>query len=187
MWLIHMLRTLAIVHTEGFMNRKLTGHAITTDCHQLTLPYRHNCCCTHFESRTDQRCHVPHLWWAMPLWRGFPVVTCSDMRIFHDLNCHELGWNVSGHGLCKFSGEILGPCEILGFRGDEDSELKPSRLWPPCSVAVGYQRFGVARYLHLHGKWWCRRHGPPKRRYPTTTLHGVTTEKASTWVRYMFM
>jgi len=26
-----------------------------------------------------------------------------------------------------------------------------------------------------------RQHGPPKRRYPTTNLHGVTTQKTSTW------
>jgi hypothetical protein len=29
--------------------------------------------------------------------------------------------------------------------------------------------------------WRWRQHGTPKRRYPTTTLHGVTTQKNSTW------
>jgi hypothetical protein len=28
-----------------------------------------------------------------------------------------------------------------------------------------------------------RQHGPPKRRYPTTVLHGVTTQKTSTRIR----
>jgi len=27
-----------------------------------------------------------------------------------------------------------------------------------------------------------RQHEPPKRRYPTTKLHGVTTQKTSTWI-----
>jgi len=27
-----------------------------------------------------------------------------------------------------------------------------------------------------------RQHGPPKRHYPTTKLHGVTTLKISTWI-----
>jgi hypothetical protein len=31
-------------------------------------------------------------------------------------------------------------------------------------------------------KWRWRQHGPPKRRYPTTTLLGVTTQKTSTWI-----
>jgi len=30
--------------------------------------------------------------------------------------------------------------------------------------------------------WIWRHHGPPKRRYPTTTLHSVTTQKTSTWI-----
>jgi len=41
----------------------------------------------------------------------------------------------------------------------------------PCSVVVGYQRSG----------WRRKQHGRLKRRYPTTTLHGVTTQKPSTW------
>jgi len=31
--------------------------------------------------------------------------------------------------------------------------------------------------------WRRRQHGPPKRLYPTTTLHDVTTQKTSTWSR----
>jgi hypothetical protein len=29
---------------------------------------------------------------------------------------------------------------------------------------------------------WCRQQGPPKRRYTTATLHGVTTKKNSTLI-----
>jgi len=40
----------------------------------------------------------------------------------------------------------------------------------PCSVSVGYQRFGGPWCLHLQGEnGW----------YPTATLHGVTTQKTS--------
>jgi len=35
-----------------------------------------------------------------------------------------------------------------------------------CSDMVGYRRFGPRR---------CRKHGPPKRRYPITSLHDVIT------------
>jgi hypothetical protein len=44
----------------------------------------------------------------------------------------------------------------------------------PCSVVVGYQSLGGSS---------CRwgQHGPLKRWYPTTILHGVTTQKTSTW------
>jgi len=31
-----------------------------------------------------------------------------------------------------------------------------------------------------------RQHGPLKRRYPTTTLHSVTTQKTSTWIFTVF-
>jgi hypothetical protein len=41
----------------------------------------------------------------------------------------------------------------------------------PCSDVVGYQRTSPWR-------WW--QHDPPKRWYPTATLHGVTTHKTST-------
>jgi hypothetical protein len=44
-----------------------------------------------------------------------------------------------------------------------------------CSVAVGYQRFRAPF-------WRWKQHGPPKRRYPTATLHGVTIQKNSTWI-----
>jgi len=40
----------------------------------------------------------------------------------------------------------------------------------PCSVMVGYRRFGGLR-----------QYGPRKRWYPTTTLHGVTTRNTTTW------
>jgi len=37
----------------------------------------------------------------------------------------------------------------------------------PCSVVIGYQRFGDPWYLHLQGEGR-RQHGPLKRWYPTT-------------------
>jgi hypothetical protein len=39
----------------------------------------------------------------------------------------------------------------------------------PCSVVVGYKRFGGPRCLHLQGE--------VKRWYPTPTLRGITTQK----------
>jgi len=42
----------------------------------------------------------------------------------------------------------------------------------PCSVVVGYQRFGGP-------SWRWRQHGPLKRWYPTTTPHCVRTQKTS--------
>jgi len=48
-------------------------------------------------------------------------------------------------------------------------------LWVvmPCSVVVGYQRFG-------RPGWRWRQKGPLKCRYSTTTLHSVTTQKTLT-------
>jgi hypothetical protein len=43
----------------------------------------------------------------------------------------------------------------------------------PCSVVLGYQLVRGPYCLHLQG--------PLKRWYPTTTLHGITTQKNSTW------
>jgi hypothetical protein len=40
-----------------------------------------------------------------------------------------------------------------------------------CSVTVGHQRFRSPCCLHLQVERWC----------PTTTLHGVTIQKTSTW------
>jgi hypothetical protein len=34
----------------------------------------------------------------------------------------------------------------------------------------------------VSGRDAVRQHGPPKRWYPTTTLHSVTSQKASTWI-----
>jgi len=48
----------------------------------------------------------------------------------------------------------------------------------PCIVVVGYQSFGGPCCLHLQGDG--RQHGSPKRWRPTTTLHGITTQKTST-------
>jgi len=45
----------------------------------------------------------------------------------------------------------------------------------PCSVAVGYHRF------QWPSPWRWRQQCPPKRRYPAATVHGVTTQKTSTY------
>jgi len=42
------------------------------------------------------------------------------------------------------------------------------------STDVGYQRFGGPCCLHLQDASG-RQHGPPKRLYSVTSLHGVTT------------
>jgi len=42
-----------------------------------------------------------------------------------------------------------------------------------CSFVVGYQSFRCTCCLYFQ-------HGPLKRWYPTTTVHGVTTQKTST-------
>jgi hypothetical protein len=47
---------------------------------------------------------------------------------------------------------------------------------------VGYQRFRGPYCFHLHGK--ALQHTPLKRWCPTTTLHGITTEKTSTWITF---
>jgi len=46
----------------------------------------------------------------------------------------------------------------------------------PCSVVVGYQRFGGPCCLYLQGEV---QQGPRKRWFPTATQHGVTTQKTS--------
>jgi len=48
----------------------------------------------------------------------------------------------------------------------------------PYSVVVGSERFRGPCFFHFTQK--TEKRGPPKRRYPTTTLHGVTTQKTST-------
>jgi hypothetical protein len=42
-----------------------------------------------------------------------------------------------------------------------------------CSDVVGYQRFGSPSIFTSPSRW--RQHGPPKRSFPTTALHGVTS------------
>jgi len=59
-------------------------------------------------------------------------------------------------------------CEIWGFHGRENS----SRGLLGCdAVLLCYGRIS----------WRWRQHEPPKRWYPTTTPHGVTTQKTSTF------
>jgi hypothetical protein len=43
-----------------------------------------------------------------------------------------------------------------------------------CSDVIRYRRFVGSYYLKVEAA------GPPKRRYPTTTLHGVIPQKTST-------
>jgi hypothetical protein len=48
----------------------------------------------------------------------------------------------------------------------------------PCSVVVGYQRFGGQCCIYLQG-WTWRLHGPPRSSYSTTTMHGANTQKTA--------
>jgi hypothetical protein len=58
-------------------------------------------------------------------------------------------------------------CDILVFHSGEDSSrILGFRVVTPCSVAVGYQRSGGHCCLLLH---------------PIAKLHGVITQKTSTW------
>jgi hypothetical protein len=53
----------------------------------------------------------------------------------------------------------------------------------PRSVAVGYPRFRIPCCLVLQGEEWTSENW-----YPTTTLHGVTTQKTSTCNnKYLFI
>jgi len=92
-------------------------------------------------------------------------------------------------------------------------KIQVEALWvvTPCSVVVGYQRFGRPCCLYLQGEiwdsrftrrwkfksrlyelwrrvelwldtWGWRQQGPPKWWYPSTTLYGVTTQNNSTWM-----
>jgi len=61
---------------------------------------------------------------------------------------------------------------------------------------LAYQRFNFHLGLFYHivyvsrkreryavfSPWRWRQHGPPKRWYPDTTVHGITTQKTSTWI-----
>jgi hypothetical protein len=59
----------------------------------------------------------------------------------------------------------------LRFSGRWSFKSRSFGLWRR-NIAVGYQRFGGHRCLHLKGERW----------YPPTTLHGVTTQKTLTWI-----
>jgi hypothetical protein len=83
--------------------------------------------------------------------------------------------------LCVASQRVFNCCKRI-FRYDSVRKLldTPSYevevFWvvTPCNVAVGYK--------DCRGPWClCLQSGPLKRWYPTTTLHGVTTQKTSTW------
>jgi len=49
----------------------------------------------------------------------------------------------------------------------------------PCIGVVGYQRFrcSCCLYLQFTSPWRWKQYGPPKRWYPATALHGVTTRR----------
>jgi len=88
------------------------------------------------------------------------VVSCisSYMKIFESIDCNYSLLENKTHGI-KYC------------------FLQIQVLWvvTPCSVVVGYQHFKGP------SPWRWRQHGPPKR-YPTTTLHGVTNQKTSIWI-----
>jgi hypothetical protein len=56
----------------------------------------------------------------------------------------------------------------------------------PCSVVEFYKRFRDACCLDHQddqesSPWWCRQQAPLKRRYPSTGLHGATSQKTSSY------
>jgi hypothetical protein len=80
-------------------------------------------------------------------------------------------------------------------------QVEVLRILTQGSFVVAYQRFRVPCCFHLQGEvtggdlylchfspstvtspWRWRQHGPTKRLYPTTTLHGFTNQKTSTSV-----
>jgi len=62
-----------------------------------------------------------------------------------------------------------------------EMELMVCWFVAPCSVVVGYQRFGGPCCLRLQ-PWRWGKLCPPKRLYPTTTLHGATTQKTANYI-----
>jgi hypothetical protein len=63
--------------------------------------------------------------------------------------------------------------EQVTFEAFTEAMFQVEIFWvvTPCSVAVGYQRFGDPTPSIFRAKYTS---------YPTTTLHGVTTRKTST-------
>jgi hypothetical protein len=59
-----------------------------------------------------------------------------------------------------------------------ESQVEAFLVGTPCSVVVGYQRFGGTCCLRLPGEDGGSK-DLFKRWYPTSTLHGVTARKAS--------
>jgi len=72
------------------------------------------------------------------------------------------------------------PCEIWGFHCGEDSSRGPLG----CDAVLCCGRIPKFRRSMLtpSSGWSWRQHGIPKRWYPTTKLHGVTTQRTSTWM-----
>jgi len=67
-------------------------------------------------------------------------------------------------------------CEIWGFHGSEVSSHDLCVVMA-CSDVIGYQHFrGQCFLLHYPED------GPLKRWYPTTSQHGVRTQKTVTWI-----
>jgi len=51
--------------------------------------------------------------------------------------------------------------------------------WPEHAALAEEMNNACESVAGKHWRW--RKHGPPKRWYPTTSLYGVTTEKTTIW------
>jgi hypothetical protein len=70
---------------------------------------------------------------------------------------------------CRRSSHHLVTCNSLS------RTIPNANLWNRTTLVSQVEVFWVVT------PWRRRQHGPPKRWHPTTTLHGVTTQKTSTW------
>jgi hypothetical protein len=79
--------------------------------------------------------------------------------------------------LRKWSNTKIGP--LLKFEIFTAVKIQIEVFWVvmTCSFVVGHQRF---RGQCFTVRW--KQQDPPKRRCPTIILHGVTTQKTSTWI-----
>jgi hypothetical protein len=115
------------------------------------------------------------------------TVVCISFHIPYEVTCYI---QISA----VFSDRLECRCKIWGLHGGEDwsqgllgcdavqgcgriptfrrNLLSPTQRWrlEYCSLTRSKQH------------WRQREQVPPKRRYPTTTLHGVTVRKTSTWI-----
>jgi hypothetical protein len=77
------------------------------------------------------------------------------------------------------------------FRKSNPGRISPIHwilLLPTLGWSMALQNDGNLPYHYMTSQprrpWRWRQHGPPKRWYPTTTFHGVTTQKTSTWTTW---